>query len=408
MIDSKFTIIPTLSSLLRFLVTMAMSSEEKQVSMIDEANVKVSIEHVDDDDIDDLAPLIGSSPSALEIEGRSNRHRRHHHSTFFSWLPDSYKAMVFVVFVGLLAIPIAVVSFMFNTSGARGDVVWLPTCDLARFNQSFDELTLQVQGANQADLCIPTLMAQLGIHYGCPCSNPYVGVPVVNSTNYPIIGNRWDHAFELEKEIVANSRALSNLEVVFLGDSITEHWLGWALGAQSKKWENISKVYEDLFTTEGGGEIDGIVLGISGERCRNVLYRLQHELLGDDLDPKVFWLLIGTNDFGGDACTVEAVVAGNIAIVEELLRLRPHATVVINGLLPRDQFIWRHAAKVNNRLECYAAMTEGVDYFDAKDIFMLPNKTILHMPDHLHPDEEGHRLWGAAIVEKVLQIIDRS
>jgi lysophospholipase L1-like esterase len=147
----------------------------------------------------------------------------------------------------------------------------------------------------------------------------------------------------------------------------------------------------------------------------NLLYRLQNGGIGD-LHPDIFWLLIGTNDLAGaeaensksTKCSVESIVAGNIAIIEELKRMRPGVTVVINSLLPRPAKYWRFLSSVNDRLECYASTTSGVEFFNATDLFAGPDLTLLHLPDELHPDADGSRLWARAIADKVLELSTRS
>jgi lysophospholipase L1-like esterase len=58
-------------------------------------------------------------------------------------------------------------------------------------------------------------------------------------------------------------------------------------------------------------------------------------------------------------------------------------------------------------LACYAEATPGVEYFGAcDDIFAYPNRTTMHLPDDLHPDEEGHQLWGEAILDRLSEILD--
>ena len=64
-----------------------------------------------------------------------------------------------------------------------------------------------------------------------------------------------------------------------------------------------------------------------------MLYRLQNGELPDTLNPKVFWILIGTNDLGAYQCSAEAVAAGNIRIVQELQAKRPRAKIVLNSIL---------------------------------------------------------------------------
>jgi lysophospholipase L1-like esterase len=122
----------------------------------------------------------------------------------------------------------------------------------------------------------------------------------------------------------------------------------------------------------------------------------------------MFWLLIGTNDLAGLECSVESIVAGNIAIIEELKSMRPEVTVVINSLLPRLAKYWRFLSSVNDRLECYANTTSGVEFFNATDLFAGPDLTLLHLPDELHPDADGSRIWARAIADKVLELSTRS
>mmetsp|Transcript_23064 Transcript_23064/g.64283 ORF Transcript_23064/g.64283 Transcript_23064/m.64283 type:complete len:186 (+) Transcript_23064:646-1203(+) len=140
-------------------------------------------------------------------------------------------------------------------------------------------------------------------------------------------------------------------------------------------------------------------------QCANVMYRLTHNQL-QKLKTKVFWLLIGTNDFSALQCSSDAVTAGNIAIVQQLQKLRPKARVVINSILPRDSAYMDLIRQTNKRLNCYAQQTENVDYFDATSIFYDDAKEELqHLPDELHPDAEGARAWGKQIVQRVEEIL---
>lgn len=143
----------------------------------------------------------------------------------------------------------------------------------------------------------------------------------------------------------------------------------------------------------------------------------------ESLNAKVFWLLIGTNDLGGDHCSVESIVAGNIRIVEEIRRRRPKSKVVINSILPRTEPIgvnlwggmntrrrWSQIMQINARFECYAASSEGgmVEFFNATEVFVEANGTREvreYYADIVHPSAAGHDAWAKSIVERVLNII---
>ena len=143
---------------------------------------------------------------------------------------------------------------------------------------------------------------------------------------------KWPKAFQGNLHLIRQA-ADSNvdLDVVFLGDSITEHWNGVSLGSTQKHLIPNKDVFQDLFN---GTSLHGIALGVAADQCPNLLYQIDNGKFLEQLDPKIWWLLIGTNDFIHGNCASEEVVAGNINIVEKILAKKPNAHVVINSLLP--------------------------------------------------------------------------
>lgn len=133
---------------------------------------------------------------------------------------------------------------------------------------------------------------------------------------------------------------------------------------------------------------------------------------------------MGTGDLGM-GCSVESVVAGNIGIVKEIRERHNnqhgHKTltpVVINSIFPRghlnllgEQTPWQTIRQVNQQLECFASLTEGVHFVNATDVFVMTNATgtfindTLVMPDHLHPSAEGNRQWEELIVSNVMELM---
>lgn len=225
----------------------------------------------------------------------------------------------------------------------------------------------------------------------------------------------WQAAFAKNTELA--NLAPPDLDVVLLGDSITEHLVGTQLGVLDQEWEQHSLIFEKLFTRQQGGEIDGLALGIAGDRCAQLLYRLQNGELPPNLTPKVFWLLIGTNDLS-DYCSAEAILVGIFGIVQEIRKQRPNSKIVINGLLPRPRnsqgtlmgLLWMKSDWINHRLDCYASGSANVEYFDANSIFMEQDGKKLKRDhfegDWLHPSAVGTHEWGQAIVAKVKQLVN--
>jgi hypothetical protein len=84
----------------------------------------------------------------------------------------------------------------------------------------------------------------------------------------PVKGDHgdWEDVFKLNKQI-AKSDIGSNVDVVFLGDSITEGWRGTSFGhTNNPRLQGNLEVFESLFSTEQGGKFDAIALGISGDK----------------------------------------------------------------------------------------------------------------------------------------------
>ena len=78
----------------------------------------------------------------------------------------------------------------------------------------------------------------------------------------------------------------------------------------------------------------GVALGIAGDSANNVLWRLVHGEMPDGFNPKIWWVSVGMNDLTRQQCSEEVVVLGVLRIVEEIIKRRPKARIVINSLLP--------------------------------------------------------------------------
>lgn len=207
------------------------------------------------------------------------------------------------------------------------------------------------------------------------------------------------------------------MDVVLLGDSIIEHLNGNELGVPDEAWQKQGRIFSKLFSRQGGGgEIDGMALGIDGDQTGQLLYRLQNGEMASSLNPQVWWVLIGSFNLD-DRCSAEATLAGIVAIIEELRQQRPNATIVINSILPRPRnhlgtlagILWMKSEWINTRLECYSSGLPHVEYFDATSIFVNKAGDKLlkdhYEDDWLHPSATGTEEWGEAIVAKVKELV---
>jgi hypothetical protein len=78
----------------------------------------------------------------------------------------------------------------------------------------------------------------------------------------------WNATFDRNKGLAAQFG--EEYDVVFFGDSITEHWEGTEKGFPVDSWQEVNNVFRKEFTTIGGGRVDGLALGIAGDRVRSM------------------------------------------------------------------------------------------------------------------------------------------
>src|SRR5262249_52992957 len=114
------------------------------------------------------------------------------------------------------------------------------------------------------------------------------------------------------------------VDVLFLGDSITDAWGGEGHGNGPG-----SKIFKEEFEP-----LKAANFGIGGDRTQHVLWRLQNGEL-EGIQPKVVMLMIGTNNSNGKDNTAEEIADGIKAIVHEIHKRSPKTKVLLLGIFPR-------------------------------------------------------------------------
>lgn len=189
--------------------------------------------------------------------------------------------------------------------------------------------------------------------------------------------------------------ARGNIDVLFLGDSITDMWR-----------REGRAIWEAHFAALHAGNF-----GIDGDRTQHLLWRIQHGTL-DGLSPKVVVLLIGTNNTGMEKqapvprnTTTEAI-EGIKAVLGAIRAKLPNARILLLGILPRGEpdSPYRSQIGVINAALRDQADDQAIRFLDISSVFLCPDGSISRqiMPDLLHPNEAGYAIWAAAL-EKPLQ-----
>jgi len=248
----------------------------------------------------------------------------------------------------------------------------------------------------------------------CRCRSPLL--PQSKGRGY------WESARErnvgliAELPVNATSGTITSLDVVFYGDSITEHWMGTDVGVSRRSNAPVQQVFRETFL-DTSSTYKGLALGISGDVCGELLYRLQQGELPDSLHPPVIWILMGANDLY-HGCSMTSVLAGVINLVEYLYQARPDAIIVINSLLPAlipNRTVYEvpmneFSEWINQKLACYATASsspENVLFFNATPLFIDDRDYVIGMHDFVHPNGEGSRVWANAIVKQLDHIFGK-
>ena len=205
------------------------------------------------------------------------------------------------------------------------------------------------------------------------------------------LGARHDGFVELAKK--------GDIELLFHGDSITD-W--WAQGDETKA------VFDKYF-----GAYKTANFAIAGDTTNGVLWGLKNGE-GQGFQPKAIMMMIGTNNTGGTdnagTATAAEIAEGIGAIVLEMRNDFPQAKILLLAIFPRgvpgdsvrDKIaeINRLIAKLDDQRHVFY-MDIGPKFLDEKGSFLAG----AFRPDNLHPTSKGYEIWGAAVKDKLAELM---
>ncbi len=183
-----------------------------------------------------------------------------------------------------------------------------------------------------------------------------------------------------------------DVDLLFIGDSITDAWSGPGNEAWAKHWAPRKAVN----------------LGIGGDRTQHVLWRLENGNV-DGIKPKLAVLMIGTNNSNGNDHTGEEIGAGIKAIVAKLREKLPETKVLVLAVFPRGEKPnpQREKNAKASEIAAGAADNKMVYFMDIGPKFMEADGTIKReiMPDVLHLSSKAYDIWAEAIEPKVAELM---
>lgn len=183
-----------------------------------------------------------------------------------------------------------------------------------------------------------------------------------------------------------------NVDLIFIGDSITQGWEG----AGKEVWQ---KHYRDR---------NAVNLGISGDRTQHVLWRLENGNI-EGISPKLAVVMIGTNNSGDNS--PREIADGIEAIVSKLREELPETKILLLGIFPRGADESDPRRRVNqqtNEIVSKLHDDEQVHYLDIGEEFLEDDGTLPRdiMPDLLHLSPQGYEIWARSIEPKVIESME--
>jgi lysophospholipase L1-like esterase len=190
------------------------------------------------------------------------------------------------------------------------------------------------------------------------------------------------------------ARAKQPMDVLFLGDSITEGW-----GRAPHVWDHFY------------GTLRPANFGIGGDQTQHVVWRIENGEL-DGAKPKVVVLMLGTNNTSPNANTADEIFAADKKIIDLIQAKIPNAKVLVVAIFPRGArknaqgvVTPESVAEAKYRMSVINAVNaqlaklddgRNVRYLDVGEKFLGQDGLIPWqiMPDQLHPTAAGYQLWA--------------
>ena len=205
-----------------------------------------------------------------------------------------------------------------------------------------------------------------------------------------------DKNWEKRHEAFVAIAKRGNVDLLFLGDSITDAW-----GGEGHGMGGGHKIFTSKFVPMKAANF-----GIGGDRTQHVIWRLQNGEL-DGIKPKVVQLMIGTNNSNGTDNTAEEIADGVKGIIDEIKKKSPSTKVLLLAVFPRNtgkddaakKIQKDKIDKVNSIISKLDDGGKSVKFLDIGSKFKdasgaLPKEL---MPDQLHLSEKGYEIWANAV-----------
>jgi lysophospholipase L1-like esterase len=221
-----------------------------------------------------------------------------------------------------------------------------------------------------------------------------VRIPPPNSAIVPNLAPFFQSKHQANLQVAKQG----DIEVLFMGDSITDFW-------RNADGNNAGKPVLDKYF----GHLKVANFGIAGDTTQGVLFRLKNGE-GQGFSPKAVMLMIGTNNTGRN--TAAEIAEGVGAVVLELQKDFPQAKILLLAIFPRNAANDPVRATIDKINTIISRLDDGkrVHYLDIGSKFLDAKGEIPKdvMGDALHPTTKGYEIWAEAVKEPLAKLMNRN
>jgi len=181
-------------------------------------------------------------------------------------------------------------------------------------------------------------------------------------------------------------------DIIFIGDSITQNFLG----RPTPGWGSVGGAIWDKYYANRRV----LNFGVGADATQHVLWRFDHMDI-KDFKPKVAVILIGTNN---NRNSPEDIAAGVKAVVEKTEQTFSGVKIILVSILPNARATDKMAAA--NKLIQPLGDDKTVFYFDlASKMTPVGDSWRGLGPDRLHLLPEGYELWASEMKPLLTKLI---
>jgi lysophospholipase L1-like esterase len=195
------------------------------------------------------------------------------------------------------------------------------------------------------------------------------------------------------EEKLVEKNAMERVDLVFLGDSITQAWE-----------KEGADVWQAFYQPR-----NALNLGFNGDKTENVLWRLAHGEV-DNIQPKLLVLLVGTNNAGHRMDKAEDTALGIKQILSVLAEKLPQTKILLLAIFPRSAKPTQKLRMLNNEVNqiIYSyADDKKVFFHDINHVFLDEKGRLTSniMSDFLHPNASQYKIFADAIEPYIVELM---